>query len=110
MGISALKHEGEDEKATLGTTLGLAEAAAAPEPAGSQHAKSNRALLSLHRHSHTLRQPLPVWVAPPAITYTSASRGRNLEALGTQAGEASLGVGAGSKGADLRQLGALVNI
>lgn len=94
-----------------GTTLGLAEAAAAPEPAGSQHAKSNRALLSFHRHSHTLRHPLPVWVAHTAtITYTSASGGRNLEALGTQAGEASLGVGAGSKGADLRQLGALVNI
>lgn len=93
----------------FGTTL--TEAAAAPKPAGSQRAESNRALLSLQQHSHTLRHLLPIWVSPTAtITYTSASGGRDLEALRTQAGEASLGVGAGSEGADLRQLGALVNI
>lgn len=86
------------------TTLGLA--AAAPEPAGSQRAKSNRALLCLHQHSHA-----SLWASPMAtITYTCASGGRDLVARETQAGEASHGVGAGSKRADLRQLGALVNI
>lgn len=86
---------------TFGTTLGLATAAA--EPAGSRRAKSNRALLCLRQRSHTSS----AWAT---VTYTSASGGRDLVALGTRAGEASLGVGAGSEGADLGLLGALVNI
>lgn len=60
---------------------------------------------SAHKHSTS------VWVSlTAAFTDASASGGRDLVAGGTRADEASLGVGAGSKRADLGQLGALVNI
>lgn len=45
-----------------------------------------------------------------ALTQTSASGGGELEALRAQTGEAALGVGARPKRADLRRLGALVDI
>lgn len=70
-----------------------------------------------HRHmqrlqSATREEPGGNTVRPASliITQTSASRGRELEALGAQADEASLRVGARSKRTDLRQLGALVDI
>lgn len=60
-------------------------------------------------HPHLLSLSIQV-AHTDAITQTSASGGGDLEARRAQAGEASLGVGAGPEGADLRGLGALVNV
>lgn len=76
---------------------------------------SSERLQTLTLAVHVLRLRSPARPNSPhgvsrALTQTSASGGGELEAVGAQAGEAPLGVGARPKRADLRRLGALVDI
>lgn len=106
MSISAVKHQWGDGKAICSEPpLALQRRQQQYQKQLDHSMPSLTEYCSVFTSTHTFFTTSQPW-----FTYTSASGGRDLEALRTQAYEASLGVGAGSKGADLRQLGALVNI